>query len=546
MINKETIEYKIFEFHEGDLSAVEQQEVLEFIQKHPEYQTDFDAMASSRVENESFTYQFADELLIQEGSSSRTFLKWAFSGGLLLLTLISFGLYTKLTDTTDTQTVAVNNNDTNKTENRLNQSEDYKAVDPTEASKQTTSSEHSSRHNYDELEAPTSTNLPSVQASSKNNQVVSGEKISTVTGALISPSNQVSNSNRNAPANGLSKEDAKNAFDAQFIAAVQKTRKEIAFDDAYIGVKERFSFDPLNLNGVLLKNDKDPIYANQEGMLISMNPAFAGNSEGVRVQYYYRSEWPRINEGNYLSQMMSIDTYVDALHGGVGIIYEDDVVGHNKFNSRSIGFFYSPKFEFNTFSVEPAAKYMHSSRSIQWGQMSGNTLVDPRTGFRHAEMTENTADISGSSTSSSYGNFGLGLLINHDKFFLGASLDQLNDVTYDFDGVSKSIQPNSSFTAQLGTEIRKGAESNLTYRPSFYYYSEGEWNSLWMMNQVKISNVVLGVAASINDAYMMQFGFDNRRVRFTYNYSLSKPPVGNAQYYGSHQLTMRLNFLPVK
>jgi type IX secretion system PorP/SprF family membrane protein len=556
MINKENIEYKIFEFHEGDLSAAEQQEVLDFIQVHPEYQTDFEAMQQSRVEEEDYTYAFAEELLVKGGTAGSRFLKWGLSGGLLLLGLVSYGLFTRIQSNGE---LNANNGEQLVAEETSNSSTQNFEVATSSNQNQTVVLKDNSKenneiesNNYDEFKAPisTSTNLPSGQGPLKNNAVVSKDAESTAGGALKPYNDGVVAASSNpsvAEINRFVQEAIESEKHGEFaiLEILIKSQNQVAKASDIKGVKERFKYDPLGLNGLIFSNDKDPIYANLEGTLLSLNPSFVGNSEGVRVEYYYRSEWPTINQGTYLSQMVSIDTYVEALRGGIGVVYEDDIVGHNKYNGRTIGMAYSPKFEVGKMSLEPSVRYIHSSRSVQWGQVSTNRMVDPRSGFTLAEL-QSDADLTGSSTNSTFHNIGLGFLVNHEKFFAGLSVDQLNNATYSFQGVAKDIQANQTYTAQFGTEIRKGIDSKFIYRPSVHLYKEGSWQSAWLMNQVSISNLLIGAGVSLNNAYLMQLGYDNRRVRFTYSYNLSTPPLGSDQLYGSHQLTMRLNFLPTK
>lgn len=552
MIDKENITFKIFEYHEGLLNSMEQQAVLDFIKDNPSYQIDFDAMGMAYLPEEEFVYEHADSLLKDSGTKGRGFLGWSLGGATLLLSLFSWAWYHNqqtqlrpevlaLQEVTQDSAVGLNNTiGFTEKENVLNvEKQDvmdlsmgkYNAVDlintvPTSSILSTNNSESS-------FVRGVSGSLTNTSVFT-NQGVTSGEK-AVHDDAIVNPLGGTMG----------------------FIHATIEKVQKIVFPSKNINqlALSNFNLQPkgakikhgakLRDDRVKFTGDKDPFYANQEGTYLSLNPSFAGNHDGLRLEYFYRTEWPQINRGNYVAQIITMDTYVKALRGGVGFMYEDDVIGHNKFKSRSISVFYSPKINITKdLRLEPSVKFTHVDRSIQWSQLNTNKLTDPRTGFTHADLLFANEQLSSSAVS--YNILGAGVLINHSKFYLGGSYDRLNPVSYNFNELSNEVILPASIALHAGTEIKSHDAAIWSYAPSINYIKLGEWERLWLMNQLKIRKFLIGGGVSPQQAYIFNAGYTDRVIRIVYSYGLTQPPIANDRYYGSHQLALRINFMPAK
>jgi type IX secretion system PorP/SprF family membrane protein len=529
MVSKENIEFKIFEYHEGLLNPHEQAELLNFIKIHPEYQLDFDAMEKSYLKDEDFVYQHANELLMPEQQQAKSFLGWRLGLSVFLISLLSYGVYQKIN--TNNSFLAEENNTSNSapTMELVNQNNQHKNI--TKGTK---------NQNINTLDTDKSDlvhqSISSTQIALQKNPLRNA--IQLAANDLSIPNGTTQNKTITTEEAKISKKFSsvnikdKNLETNFGLKELQPLRKKLRYKE------------PKDMT-VKLNNSKDQFYANEEGTYLSLNASFAGNTEGLRVEYYYRTEWPQINNGNYVTQFITIDTYSKLLRGGIGGFVERDIIGHNTFNTTSYGLFYSPKIKVSeNLSIEPSVKWAHTNRSIQWKQVNEFMLTDPRDGFTHVKGNGVTGDISSSNIR--FNTIGLGMLINHKNFFVGGSVDKLNDVSYNFNDLSQNITLPTLISAQAGTEIKPSKESPWTFVPSVNYVQFGEWERLWLNNQVKFKKVLLGAGLAHNNAYIVNFGYVDRIVRLVYSYGLSQPPVGLSSYYGSHQISMRINFLPVK
>ena len=529
MVNKENIEFKIFEYHEGLLSPQEQLDLLNFIKVHPEYQIDFDAMEKSYLKDEELVYQHVDELLMPEQQNGKSIFNWRLSLGVFLISLLSYGIYKKIninddlnSSNNEVNTIATQNINNNKypQNNNLN----YNNTSPTSISKEVTKNIANSVNTNPAIIALQKNPLRNViQLAANNLNITSNENVNAI------ESNGNSNQIHFYKLLNIADKNLNKSFN---LSELQLLRKKLKYKE------------PQDKSTKFI-NSKDPFYANEEGTYLSLNPSFAGNTEGVRVEYYYRTEWPQINSGNYITQLVTIDGYIKPLKGGVGMLYESDVIGHNSFNTRTIALFYSPKIKLsNKLSIEPSIKWSNTNRSIQWKQLNEFMLIDPRDGFTHVQSNSEINELSTSSIR--FNTIGTGILINHQNFFIGASIDKLNDVNYNFDNLSQTISLPNLISGQAGTEIKPNKESSWTIVPSINYVRFGEWERFWLNNQIKYKKLMLGGGLAHNKAFIANFGYIDRIVRLVYSYGLSQPPLGLNNYYGSHQISLRINFLPVK
>ncbi len=534
MVSKENIEFKIFEYHEGLLNPQEQAEVLNFIKINPEYQLDFDAMGKSYLKDEEFVYQHANELLMPEQQQAKSFFGWRLGLSVFLISLLSYGVYNKINTTH--KVVAHKQKFTQQSPSMeiVNKNNQKQTIVNEDGNKSLSAQNMQTSAVFNQNPSPSQIALqknPLRNVIQLANNSLSNKDNHTNISHVQSNTKTLQLENNSKKFSSLSIKD-KNLETNLGLTDLQPLRKKLKYKE------------PKDLT-VKLNNSKDQFYANEEGTYLSLNASFAGNTEGLRVEYYYRTEWPQINNGNYVTQFITIDTYSKLLKGGVGGFIERDIIGHNTFNTTSYGMFYSPKIKVSEkLSIEPSVKFAHTNRSIQWKQVNEFMLTDPRDGFTHVKGDQNIGDVSSSNIR--FNTIGLGLLINHKNFFVGGSVDKLNDVSYNFNELSQNITLPTLISAQAGTEIKPNKESSWTFVPSVNYVQFGDWERLWLNNQVKYKKLMIGAGLAHNNAYIFNFGYVDRIVRLVYSYGLSQPPVGLTSYYGSHQISMRINFLPVK
>ena len=66
-----------------------------------------------------------------------------------------------------------------------------------------------------------------------------------------------------------------------------------------------------------------------------LNPAMAGSANCPRVSMNYRNQWPNL-KGAYITNSVSIDKGVEALHGGIGLQVLNDIQGEGALTNTQI------------------------------------------------------------------------------------------------------------------------------------------------------------------------------------------------------------------
>ena len=543
MIDKNNMDQVFFDYFEGNLSGQERSAVDQFVSTNPSYLKDFQAWGNSYVQDDHLQFKNVDSLLAKEESAPASWLKWSTSSLILiLLSFFSYAVFLQLAPgssdkkvfnghekirknkektsvkTTPNNVAAIvesgansyaNNNNNNNNNNNSNNSN--KAQQKQQRSKGTTSAganamlaKHSSnKSDYSDFTA----------------QAANNEAQSTLQNEATAAS--------------------QSTFLFSFINAVGKNT--IAYDDSFTALQPDVTTNEMNQKGGLeLVNLGDPFALYGGVSPIQENPSFAGNTDGIRIKYLARSEWPEVQSAACFTNTISIDTYVKKLKGGVAILYSNDIIGNNQMNANNFTFVYSPKIKVGKWSVEPSVRYNLNNRTINWNQLSAGDSFDPRTGTLFAStafIPENTE-----SSQIMINTVGAGILFNGKRVYGGVAFDNLFNPSYDDEHFDQKVYIPLKLTAQLGTDIRKNAKSDWVYSPSISYRKQGLYNKLWMSNIVKYKHVIAGASFSTADAMLFSLGYSSDNLRITYSYGLSTIPFNYSssnQLYASHQLTMR-------
>lgn len=556
MINKNNIEEKLFDYFEGELTNSEKTELEQFVDNNPDYKTDFDAWGKSYLPQEEFTYDRVDELLVNEKTGkSALFGRW--KAGLLMLlvgTGLSFGLYQKLNngasehvadkgveETQDTNQEKDNTVDGNKlnaeiADNKIVVDDKIKNVVSVNTTAINTSPQNSSSH-Y----AGGQNNAQTGGKINLNNAITGGNQNTATANTTIKNTSTVNTSGVN---NALNNALAENSSYSNIEIGLETSNVAELLSTPRIK-KARSKFEKYDKNELKFQNEKDPLFILPNGVALAMNPSFAGNGKGLRLNYNYNYEWPELND-NYNTHTLTLDTYVKALRGGIGVVVTSDVLGHNKFSTKGAELIYSPKFTlFGKTTVEPSIKYGYYQKNVAWSQIKTGQLVDSRTGVLNVK-SDNINGEEQSTSTANYSNLGFGLLLNTSKLFVGFAYDHLLNANYDFDGISDNIQVPGKLTAQVGGSLvpLKDLEF-LILSPSLHFIKVGGYDKVWLSNVVEVSRLFIGTSYSFNNEYLFSLGYDNDILRVSYSYGQTKSMVDqSAKNLSLHQVGLVFNFIP--
>ena len=572
MIGRENIEEKIFQYFEGELSADESLELENFINNNPEYQIDFDAWKNSVVQDDQMKYKFVDELLVNERFSPKGWFKWA-SGGALFFGLVfaSVVLMNKFDGGEDrlNALVAEKNNYINKSERSLakNHTSDASGELQDKMSIATNERVVQKELNKNTLHKASIANTGDDLSLFKDatNQENSSSK-NNLNDLVSSPSPHKKGFDINAINESSDFKDG--ILNSTLVSDELQSKKDVNIN--YISVefaelkkygyskttpvikKSKYLYENPNTPKIFVTNNKDPYLNYALAHTIEENGSFVGNfnnGQGIRAEMMYRTEWPSVTSENFTSQIFSIDTRIDALKGGLGILVNADRIGHGKLNATAVSLIYSPKFITKNISIEPSFKYTYNQKSISWNQVGENDVKDPRNGVLHASIPFIPDDVI--KTNMTHQDLGVGILINTNKLYFGGQIDHLNKASYTDDNFDQEIIIPFKMSAMIGTDIMKNKESQIRVSPSLNYIQYGVYNALWANAQVVYHGFFFAGGLATNEELMASLGYTNNKVRLVYGLGFSKPrefsglPLTGG-YYESHQLSLRVNLQPKK
>lgn len=577
MISKDNIEEKIFDYFEGELSVEETKEMEAFIAENPEYQADFDAWEKSTVTAEPMEYKYANELLVKEKALPAGWLKWATGGAFLFLSAVaSVGLIGKY-QKSDLKVAQLEASQSNENARFTLESKSNEAtaisqlrnnsafVDDAYAEELSNATKPNNRKsNYDFVNAGVAaevndvvkanavgvqnSDVPNLLNGNANNTTHSGGGVYGARNAVQPTAQSAAENADGLIENEGTKADLTSAQRATVIsiASNAKVNYNVSIQE---GLKKmKFTYKNPNDPKLIFVNLKDPYLNYALANTLEENASFAGSSQlpGIKTEYLFRTEWPSVTNESYTSQILSVDGFIEAINGGLGVIVNTDRIGHGKLNSNAVSVIYSPKFILRGISFEPSVKYTYNQRSISWSQVTENDVKDPRNGVLYGSIPYNPDNIQSQMI---HHDLGLGILVNANKFYFGFQADHLNNASYRQPYFDQTIVLPTRLTAMAGTDIfkRKGGKWSLS--PSVNYVKFGKYSTLWGNAQIAYNGFFAAGAFATNEEMMYSIGYGNKKVRLAYGLGFTKPSEfsgleANGVYYESHQISLRVNLQP--
>jgi len=92
---------------------------------------------------------------------------------------------------------------------------------------------------------------------------------------------------------------------------------------------------------------QDPTFTQFYANPLYLNPALAGTATCPRVVFNHRNQWPALS-GNFVTNSVSYDQYVDAVNGGLGLYVLSDNAGRGTLTQFSVNAIYSYHWPFLT------------------------------------------------------------------------------------------------------------------------------------------------------------------------------------------------------
>jgi type IX secretion system PorP/SprF family membrane protein len=271
-----------------------------------------------------------------------------------------------------------------------------------------------------------------------------------------------------------------------------------------------------------------------------INPAYAGEKQDVFVNSFFRSQWTGI-QGAPQTVSVAVDGSLNDLNTGLGLLLNQDKIGAQSTTSMYGNYAYK---------IQLDEQY---DSNISFGL-----------GFGFLQSSLNGNELNATQTNDSYvpaGNVSvilpdarLGILYTSDKFFAGASVDNLiashvhtsaeNALTtipkphyYFTVGALFDLEEDIKFKPSILIRDSPGAPKSVDIN-SFFLFNDRFWAGATYRTTINSNNTGSNINLNSSTALvgMVEF-FINPRVRVGYAFDYSLNALGNYGY-GSHELSV--------
>ena len=293
---------------------------------------------------------------------------------------------------------------------------------------------------------------------------------------------------------------------------------------------------------------QDPLFTQYFSNPLTVNPAFSGVNEGVRINTQFRTNW--VNwPSPYKTAQISFENYSPALNSGFGLRLLTDDAGNGVLRTNQIAAVYAYQLRVNKewfirFGLEAGANQVQ----LNWSKLYFEDQIDPFKGLNPSLPVTSTPP---SALSRLELDLGTGILIFRDKGYLGLSLKHLNRFNQTFFNTSiletgrpMTFSLHSGFDFPVsGRGIGKGP---VYLSPMLLYLSSNQSKIIQLGSSYHLGQLITGVWARFGGIQPIEsivgFGFKKGIYKILYTAEIPIDGKGLQRTLGSHEITLSLRF----
>ena len=280
---------------------------------------------------------------------------------------------------------------------------------------------------------------------------------------------------------------------------------------------------------------------------LHLNPALAGISHGPRVAMNYRNQWPELGagpNGGFVSYAVSYDQHVEAIRGGLGVLFVSDRIANDILVQNRLSAMYSFQARISDrFALKFGVEGSYSHRYVDWYEMLVSDQIDPFTGFFQSVGVPNpTAEPPPGDFDRHRGNASVGVLAFSNKYYGGVSIHNLVPER-DFYGDETSVLGVTVHGGAVFT-FGKGYRQKGFVSPSAMYAFQNSFNQITLGSMIGYDLFYTGIwlrhTIENFDAVISGVGIKKGVLRFGYTFDVNVSPLRGTA--GSHEFSFVFNF----
>ncbi|MGE0560683.1 MAG: type IX secretion system membrane protein PorP/SprF [Flavobacteriales bacterium] len=288
---------------------------------------------------------------------------------------------------------------------------------------------------------------------------------------------------------------------------------------------------------------QDPQFSQFYSSSLYLNPAFTGNTNGGRISGIYRNQWAAI-PGAFISYSFAYDHNLQNVNSGLGLMVTHDKAGSGGLRFTNVAglYAYALKIKRKLF-FRAGLKFSYTFRGINESQL---LFADQIIRDGASSTVENFAD-----SRISYFDAGTGGLLYSDKYWIGFSLDHINQpeqsLIYKVANLPIKTSIHGGYNFALNGNSMGDTETSIT--AAFNYKNQLNWNQLDLGAYYNKNVFVIGLwyrGIPImktfennynNDALVFLAGIKSNGLSIGYSYDITISRLsGNTG--GSHEVSL--------
>jgi type IX secretion system PorP/SprF family membrane protein len=274
------------------------------------------------------------------------------------------------------------------------------------------------------------------------------------------------------------------------------------------------------------------------------SPAFAGLQDQNKVYLTHRNQWPN-QSANYQYSAAALELSLGKINSGLGfLISSDKQFSSLQTTSVSLQYAYHANLNEKTL-LSVGIQGSGVFRSLDYSRL---TYGDQLSSFLVNGTLGSTLDPTASlfSNNVNYGDLGAGLLLNHTRYWLGASVHHINRPNQSLlQNSDDLIAPKYALQGGLSLAISEGK----SIKPVVYLKNQGKFAQVDLGTYVQLDPIVLGLwfrglplnkittdSFSSRESLIGLIGIQNNRYSFGYSYDFTVSGLGVGSG-GAHEMS---------
>ncbi len=267
-----------------------------------------------------------------------------------------------------------------------------------------------------------------------------------------------------------------------------------------------------------------------------VNPAYAGVGERLQVNGVFRKQWTGL-EGSPTTQSVNVHFPLFYLSGGVGLRFENDVIGAEQSTKALLSFNY--QYEVGDFGK----LVLGASGGMLQKRLDGRLLRSPEGVYEGGTFTHNDPELPEGLVRDIVPVFDVGVLLKGKLFEIGLSANNISEPNIVLETMNVTnllLKRNYFLTFVTDLELSE----NVRVRPSALFKSngvqvQGEFSVLLQYGENILGGVSWrGYNANTSDAIALIAGLKiTGQLRLSYAFDIGMSSL-NTAHQGSHEIQL--------